>query len=156
MMRLLKCFMIYGCLPLLLFSGASAAEDSTAQKVDQILGETRKIIAEYMTWSEKERAVFWPAYEEYEKNLRGKAIEILKLIQRFYHESDTLSDEEAKTLAERYFSLRIEKAILWKNFVMGLCEILPPRKMLRLIEVEDQIAIGFNLKILSEVYGSPR
>ena len=155
-MRLLKRFTLYGCLPLLLVSGAYAAEDSTAQTVDQISGEVRKIITEFMPWSEQEKALFWPAYEDYEKNVRGIAIEILKLTEKYYQESNTLSDEEAKTLGKKYINLRLEKALLWKKFVMGLYDLLPPRKVLKLIEVERQIEIGLNLKILSEAYSSPR
>ena len=155
MMRLLKNFMLYGCLNLLLFSGVYAAEDSTAQTVDQILKETREILTQFMPWSEQEKALFWPAYKDYEKNVRGKLFEMVNLIRKYYQESDTLSDKEAKTFADKYLSAGIEKAILWKSFVMGLFEILPPRKVSKLIEVERQIEIGFNLKILYEAYRSP-
>ena len=38
-------------------------------------------------------------YEEYEKKLKAISIELLDTIQKYYHESGTLSDEEAKKLA---------------------------------------------------------
>jgi hypothetical protein len=147
--------MLYGCLSLLVVSGVSAGEENIEQSADQILSKTRIIITDHMTWSEQERALFWPAYGDYEKNVRGIIIELLSAIQKYYQESDMLSDEEAKALAKRYFNLRIKKAELWKSFVMGLYEILPPRKLLKLIEVEHQIETGYYLKILLEASRAP-
>ena len=155
MMRFLKRFMLYGCLSLLVVSGVSAGKENIDQSADQILRETRKIITDHMVWSGQEKALFWPAYGDYEKNVRGIIIELLNAIQKYYQESDMLSDEEAKALAKRYFNLRIEKAELWKSFVMGLYEILPPRKLLKLIEVEHQIETGYYLKILLEATRAP-
>ena len=155
MMRLLKIFVLFGCLNLLLVSGVYAADDSVDQTVDQILEQTREILTQFMPWSEQEKALFWPAYNDYEKNVRGLVSEMLILIRKYYRESDTLSDEEAKTFGEKFLNAGIEKANLWRSFVMGLFEILPPRKVSKLIEVERQIEIGFNLKILYEAYRPP-
>ena len=78
----------------------------------------------------------------------------MKVVLKYDKESDTISKEEAKTLANRYLSLRIEKIELWKSFVMNLFEILPHRKVLRLIEVRRQIEVGFDLSAIREMYRS--
>ncbi len=155
MIRFLKHFMLIVCILLFLVSGASAGEDNNINEgVNIVLGEVQNILAEYMSWTDEEKKIFWPAYDNYAKNLRGNIIEITKVILKYDKEADTLSKEEAKTLANRYLSLRIEKIELWKSFVMNLYEILPHRKVLRLIEVERQIEIGFDLRAVRELYRS--
>ena len=104
MMKFLKGFMLFGCLHLFVVSGVSAGKENIEQSADQILRQTRIVITDHMTWSKQERALFWPAYGEYEKNVRGIIIELLNAIQTYYQESDTLSDDEAKALAKKYFN----------------------------------------------------
>ncbi len=156
MIRLLKRFTLFVCVPLFLISGASAGnkDNNINEGVNIVLGEVQNILAEYMSWTDEEKKIFWPAYDNYAKNLRGNIIEITKVILKYDKEADTLSKEEAKTLANRYLSLRIEKIELWKSFVMNLFEILPHRKVLRLIEVRRQIEVGFDLSAIKEMYRS--
>jgi hypothetical protein len=156
MIRLLKCFTLFVCIPLFLVSGASAdnKDNNINEGVNTVLKEMRSILAEYMSWTDEEKKLFWPAYENYEKKLRGIITEIMKVFLKYDKESDTISKEEAKTLANRYLSLRIEKIELWKSFVMNIFKILPHRKVLRLIEVRRQIEVGFDLSAIREMHGS--
>jgi hypothetical protein len=155
MIKFLKHFTLFVFVPLFIVSGASAGEDLNIDKgVNQIFGEVRNILSEYMAWSDEEKKLFWPAYDNYEKDLRRIFTEIMKVILKYDKESHTISKQEAKTLANRYLSLRIEKIELWKSFVMNLYEILPHRKLLRLIEVERQIEIGFDLRAIREMHRS--
>lgn len=156
MIKFLRHFTLFVCIPLFIVSGASAGskDNNINEGVNILLGEVQNILAEYMSWTDEEKKIFWPAYDDYEKNLRVNIIEIIKVILKYDREADTLSKEEAKTLANRYLSLRIEKIELWKLFVMNLYEILPHRKVLRLIEVERQIEIGFDLRAVREMYRS--
>jgi hypothetical protein len=155
MIRFLKHFMLIVCILLFLVSGASAGEKYNIDNgVNIVLGEMRSILAGYMSWTDEEKKLFWPAYDDYEKNLRGIITETMKVILKYEKESDTISKEEAKTLANRYLSLRIEKIELWKSFVMNIFKILPHRKVLRLIEVRRQIEVGFDLSAIREMHGS--
>ncbi len=153
MIRFLKRFTLFVCMPLFLVSGASAGsrDNNINEGVNIVLRETRSILAEHMSWTDEEKKLFWPAYDDYEKDLRGTITEILKVVLKYDKESDTISKEEAKTLTNRYFSLRIERIELWKTFVMNLYEILPHRKLLRLIEVWRQVEVGFSLSAIREM-----
>ena len=151
----LRRFSLFVCISLFLVSGASAGEGFNIDKgVDIVLEEMRSILAEYMLWTEEEKKLFWPAYEDYEKNLRRIITKTMTAILKYNKESGTISKEEAKRLANRYLSLRSEKIELWKSFVMYLFEILPYKKVLRLIEVGRQIEVGFDLSAIREMYRS--
>ncbi len=155
MKRFFTHFTILICVLLFLVSGVYAGDDFNIDKgVNIVLGEMRIILAEYMSWTEEEKKLFWPAYDDYGKNLHRIITETMKVILKYDKESDTISKEEAKTLANRYLSLRIEKIELWKSFVMNLFEILPHRKVLRLIEVRRQIEVGFDLSAIREMHRS--
>ena len=153
MIRFLKRFTLFVCMPLFLVSGASAGsrDNNINEGVNIVLKEMRSILAEHMSWTDEEKKLFRPAYDDYEKDLRGTITEILKVVLKYDKESDTISKEEAKTLTNRYFSLRIERIELWKTFVMNLYEILPHRKLLRLIEVWRQVEVGFSLSAIREM-----
>ena len=153
MIRLLKRLTLFVCIPLFLVSGTSAGSQNNKinEGVNIVLEEMRSILAEHMSWTEEEKKLFWPAYDNYEKNLRGIITETMKVVLKYDKESDTISMEEAKTLANRYLSLRIEKIELWKSFVMNLFGILPHRKVLRLIEVWRQVEVGFSLSAIREM-----
>ena len=139
-----------------LVSGAYAGskDNNINEGVNIVLEETRSLLAEYMSWTDDEKKLFEPAYDDYEKNIRQIITETMKVILKYNKESDKISKEEAITLATRYLSLRIERIELWKSFVMNLFEILPYRKVLRLIEVGRQIEIGFDLRAVREIYRS--
>jgi len=118
--------------------------------VDFILTEERKIVTEYIQLTEDKARAFWPIFDDYQKTLRKFLPKGVTLIIKYVHEQETLSDEQADAIVDEIIVMKIEELMIKKRYVKKFRSVLPPKEMLKLLQVESAIWIGFTLRFMSE------
>jgi hypothetical protein len=126
-------------------SRAFAVQDQPASNMeilrDKIRGDKKLLIAENLGLTEGESKVFWPVYDEYQKELEAINERLDMTIKSYAQEynSKTLTDEKAKTLMSEALSIEEAEVALKKKYLDRLSGILPATKAARYIQMESKI-----------------
>ena len=97
--------------------------------------------------SSKDAEKFWPLYNEYQEKKNIIQQERALLTRKFNLNGDTMTDDELSKQGDRYIELEVEEAALSKEFHNKVKVILPPRKILKLYQAENQ----YKLQLLKEL-----
>ncbi|MFD2727286.1 sensor of ECF-type sigma factor [Hyunsoonleella rubra] len=95
-------------------------------------------ITEKLDLSEKESQQFWPVYNAFEEktnNIRHKEMKSLR--KEIRANTDTMSDNEALVLIERFRKAENEMHKLRIEFSEKLSKIIPPKKIIKLRLAEE-------------------
>lgn len=97
--------------------------------------------------SSQEAEKFWPVYNEYQ-NMRIKIqLERQQLNRAFNQNVANLSDREITELGDKLIGLEVKEAELAVEFHKRVKTILPPAKVLRLYQAENQ----YRAQLLNEL-----
>ena len=100
-----------------------------------------------LSLTSKDAEKFWPLYNEYQEKKNIIQQERALLTRKFNLNGDTMTDDELSKQGDRYVELEVEEAALSKEFHNKVKSILPPRKILRLYQAENQ----YKLQLLKEL-----
>ena len=122
--------------------------------VRSVLQTDRKVIvAENMELTQQEGADFWPLYNEYQAE-RAKVGDRLVTLIRAYARSyayDSLSDEKAKEMLKELLDVEKAKLKLKKKYVHKFERVLPARKALRFLQMENRLDAVILLDVAREI-----
>jgi hypothetical protein len=146
MQRQNKCYRSWTALLIaVLASPALWAQEQPASNMDilrdKIKADKKLLVAENLGLTESESSKFWPAYEEYQKELEAINKRLAQTIQGYAAEynADTLTDEKAKTLMTEALAVEETELALRKNYLERLSGILPAMKAVRYLQIENKI-----------------
>jgi len=86
----------------------------------------------------REAEVFWPVYNEYQAKKNQIQQERVQLNRKFVQEAATMSDEQLTAAGDKLIELGVLEAELSVAFHQKLKGILPPIKILKLYQAENQ------------------
>ena len=96
-----------------------------------------------MQLTEKENAVFWPLYDDYEKI----DIKIFKKrsehIRRYIHEHKSLSDKKAESMMNEYLLIEAEALSSKRLMIKNFSDKLPPKKVYQYFVLEKLLEAGY-------------
>jgi len=101
-----------------------------------------------LTSQEAER--FWPVYNEYQKQKNLIQLEKASLIRNFNQNESTLSDNQMAELGDKLVETFVEESALQVTFHKKLKEVLPPAKVIRFYQAENQ----YKAQLLNELQGA--
>ena len=104
-------------------------------------------ITERLSLTSEEAQVFWPIYNEHEKNTQRIRRKERLEIQAQLADMDVLTDREANTLLDQLVELEREKQELHIAFINKISTVISPRKTLLLIKAEED----FKRRLLREM-----
>jgi flagellar motor switch protein FliG len=125
--------------------GLSAAQEQPASNMeilrDKIKADKKLLVAENLGLSESEAKVFWPVYEEFQKELEALNQRLGKAIQSYAQEynAKTLTDEKAKTLMTEALAIEEAEVALKKKYLDRLNGVIPAIKAARYLQIENKI-----------------
>ena len=100
-----------------------------------------------MNLSPQEAEKFWPLYNEFQdKKLRIQEGRVL-LNRNFNQNGTVMSDKELTEAGDKYIALEVQEASLSQEYHNKFKEILPPAKVIRLYQAENQ----YKLQLLNEL-----
>jgi len=89
-----------------------------------------------LTSSEAEK--FWPVYNEYQKQKTQIQIEKVSLIRNFNQNETSLSDNQLAEIGDKLVAYIVKESELAVTFHKKLKEVLPPAKVIRFYQAENQ------------------
>jgi len=147
------------CLLLLLHAAAYAGyqEDPVKAYIDAVRLELAEgkvsLINGTIGFSDKEAAVFWPLYQEYETELFELGDHRLDLIDRFIaaDEAESLDDPEAKKMATEWFEQETARLALLKKYHTLLGDQLSSLRAIQFVQIEHRLSMVVDIMIASEL-----
>ena len=115
--------------------------------------EKIRTLNQVMKLTAPEADTFWPIYRSYEQELALVGDRKLALIQEFmtYQKAGTLTDANAKVMAEQWLQNVQDRLDLWKKYHQQISAAVSPIRAAQFLQVENQMAIFVDLNIASEM-----
>ena len=136
---------------ILLMPTFASAETIIEKNLDQILSEKRAMVKETMQLTEKESAVFWPLYDEYEKTQVYSFNRWMTLIRKYLQQRENLSDKSAKKMINEMLEIQAEDVEIKRAYVKKFSEKLPYKRVFQYLLIEERVEAGFNSLIAEDL-----
>lgn len=140
---------------LTVFIVPSMAQEKPADNMqlvrEKIQTDKKLFIAQNMSLTESEAKVFWPVYEDYQKELDKLVDKTVKLIDNYAANYQTMTEEAAKGLINGYLAIETERVTLMKSFLPKFRKVLPEKKVARYYQLENKIDAVVNYGLAKQI-----
>jgi predicted outer membrane protein len=157
-MRFVKTtFGVIMTLTLIGFAPLGLAQDKPADTMqilrDKLKADKKLVVAANMELTESEAKGFWPIYDEYQKDLQKLNQRIATLLDSYADDfrKKSLTDDKAKKLINDAVAIDQAEADLKSAYAPKLSKVLPMRKVLRYLQIENKIRALVKYDIASGV-----
>jgi polyhydroxyalkanoate synthesis regulator phasin len=120
---------------------------------EKVKADKKLLVATNMNLTESEAKEFWPVYEWYQKKLTAINQRIGKLIDSYAADygSNTLTNEKAKKLTDELVAIGKAEAELQAESVPKLSKVLPAKKVLRYLQIENKIRAAVKYELAANI-----
>ena len=101
--------------------------------------DKKVVVAEALALTESEAKAFWPVYNAYQSDMVSHYDKVLKFIDQFSKNYDSMTDAAAIKLLNDYLALEASHVTLLRSYVPRFQKVLPAIKVARLYQVENKI-----------------
>jgi len=136
---------------LFLMAGPLLAETAPNLDLDQLLAGNRALVKETIQLAGKEGAVFWPLYEDYEKNRIYIFNRYSVLLKKYMQERENLSDSKAEEMMSEIREIQAEDLESRRLYFKKLSQKLPYRRVFQYFIFEERIEAGYQAFIAEEL-----
>jgi predicted outer membrane protein len=139
------------------FAPLVSAQDKPADNMqilrDKIRADKKLVVASNMELTESEAKGFWPIYEQYQKDLEKINQRVANLLESYADDfrRKSLTDDKAKKLINEATAIDQAEANLKSTYAPKLSKVLPIRKVVRYLQVENKIRAVVKYDIASGV-----
>jgi hypothetical protein len=105
------------------------------------------IITSAMNLSDKEAAVFWPIYRQYEYERSKLDDRRVVVIKEYTQKYPNLTDAEAKAMAERMFECDSRQIALKKTYFKKFNKVLPALTVTKFFQTERRIDLLMDMNV---------
>ena len=134
---------------------AQTQELSMASSIEvmraDIGADRTKIITQAMNFSDKDAAAFWPIYRKYEYERSTVEDRRVAVIKEYAEKYSTLTDADAKSMAERMFDCDSRLAALKKKYFKKFNTVLPAFSVTKFFQLEHRIDLLVDMKVESSL-----
>jgi hypothetical protein len=141
-----------------LLSGRSTAqqqEPSLDSYIESLRADLRAdkvaIITQAMRFNDKDAAAFWPVYKKYEYDLSNLNDQRVKLIKEYADKFATMTDADAKSMADRMFDYESRRIDLKKKYFKEFNKVLPALTVVTFFQLEHRLDLLVDLKLASDL-----
>lgn len=142
---------------LLASASPALAQDKPADNMqilrDKIRADKKLVVATNMELTESEAKAFWPIYEQYQKDLEKINQRVGNLLESYADDfrGKSLTDDKAKKLINEATAIDQAEANLKSTYAPKLSKVLPVRKVVRYLQIENKIRAVVKYDIASGV-----
>jgi hypothetical protein len=133
------------------FAAGEAATANLDVLRDTIRANRKALVAASLTLTDAEAKDFWPLYDKYEGELKGVNDRLVTLIQSYTGNYKTLTDEQAKTIAEGYLAVEEDRAKVRRTYFGDFTKVLPGKKAARFYQIENKMDAVIRYDLASEI-----
>jgi hypothetical protein len=109
------------------------------------------IITRAMNFNDKDSAAFWPIYKKYSYDLSKLDDQRVQLIKEYAQEFNTLTDAQAKDMADRTFKYQSARVDLRKKYFKEFSKVLPTVTVVKFYQLENRLDLLVNLQLASDL-----
>jgi hypothetical protein len=109
------------------------------------------IITQTMQFTDQQSAIFWPIYRNYENDLSKLNDDKVSLIKSYAQKYDTITDADAKSMADQFFSIESRHVDLQKTYYAEFNKQLPATVVTKFFQLEHRLDLIIDLKLASEL-----
>jgi hypothetical protein len=123
----------------------SMAQDKPADNMqilrEKIKADKKLVVAMNMELTESEAKEFWPIYDQYQKDLQKINQRMVRLLESYAEDyrAKSLTDDKAKKLIDEALAIERSEADLKGAYAPKLGKVLPVRKVVRYLQIENKI-----------------
>ena len=135
----------------------SLAQDKPADNMqilrEKIRADKKLLVATNMELTESETQGFWPLYEQYQKDLEKINRRMINLLESYADDfrRNSLTDDKAKKLIDEAVAIDRAEGDLKAAYATRLSQVMPARKILRYLQIENKIRAVIRYDIASGV-----
>jgi hypothetical protein len=142
----------------LVVPGRSVAGDVDPEDLLQVLRADMRadkvaIVTDAMAFKAGEGEKFWPVYRKYEAELITLNDERLKLMQDYAAKFDTLTDADAKVMAEKFFDWQTRRNELRKKYFTEIAKVTSNLEAFKFFQVEHRLDLLVDLQLAAQLPG---
>ena len=109
------------------------------------------IISGVMHFGEKDGAAFWPIYRQYERERSTLDDGRIAVIKEYTEKYSTLTDDDAKSMAERMFEYDSRLAALKKTYFKKFNKVLPALTVTKFFQLDRRIDLKVDMQMESSL-----
>jgi hypothetical protein len=134
-----------------------AAQEKPADNMEilreKIKADKKLLVATNMELTESEAKGFWPIYDQYQKDLQKINQRMANLLESYADDfrRNSLTDEKAKKLINEALAIDQAEANLKSAYAPKLSKVLPVKKVVRYLQIENKIRAVVKYDIASGV-----
>jgi hypothetical protein len=135
----------------------SVAQEKPADNMqilrDKLQADKKLLVATNMELTESEAQGFWPLYDQYQTDLQKINQRIANVLESYAADfrGKSLTDAKAKKLIAEAVAIEQAEAQLKSIYAPQLSKVLPVRKMVRYLQIENKIRAIVKYDIASGV-----
>ncbi len=151
-----QCIAFLGTISIFLVSAALGQEAGNANMeilAQKVKADKKLVVAMNMNLSDAEAKGFWPVYESYQADLAKVNKRLGQLVSDYAqaYNSGVVSDTTAGKLIKEFLLIEVEEMKLRAANVKQLARVLPAKKVMRYLQIENKIRAVIRYGIASEV-----
>jgi hypothetical protein len=132
-------------------SGFAQAKDDFELSRDVLQAERKLLVSRALELSDAEAAAFWRVYDKYAVDQRALNDRLVKVIESFAADYDTLTDERAEELLEDSLSIREDRNQLRRSYLKRFSKTLAGKKLARFYQIDSKIDALLDAKIAQAI-----
>ena len=152
MKRLSTLFVTAICLAVVPSAWAQFEDDRAVQlSRSAIQAERQAVLAANLELSEKEKAIFWPLYEEYRNALESAISTRVELLNKYFASYETLTDQEATALLEKHLAWEKEVLKVRSTYAKKMSKALSGKTVAKFFQIENKMDIIVEYEMAGEI-----
>ena len=131
----------------------TAVETNMEILAEKIQADKKLVVAAEMSLTDAESEAFWPIYDAYQKDLQLLHERTVKVIMAYAdgYNADTITDEGAMKLLKESMMVSADEMKMKKEYIGKLSKVLPGKKVVRYIQIENKIGAVVNYELAAEI-----
>ena len=118
---------------------------------EKIKADKKLFVAENMQLTEKEAKAFWPVYDSYQKDLGKLNERLLQLIDEYAKNYETMTDQTAQNLTNKYLAIESERVKLLQTYVLKVSKAVGSKKAARYLQLENKISAVVKFELAANI-----
>jgi hypothetical protein len=104
-----------------------------------------------MKFTDREASAFWPVYRQYEADLAAINDKKVSIMKDYMSRHDTLSDQQAKQLAEDVLDVDQKTLDLRAKCFGALEKVLPSKTIVRWLQLERRLQLLIDAQVSKDL-----
>jgi DNA-directed RNA polymerase len=113
--------------------------------------DRRNIVRANMLLTESESARFWPLYDEYRAERQKIGDRRVQLITDLLAEQNSMSEDEARTLANEDFAIEKDTSELKTKWYKNMTKVLSERTVARFFHIDEKLDAAADIALAANI-----